>query len=63
MRYPKRDPTLLEDISALADLYVAVFGMMGKRVSESIKPRKTSRPNGPREPLVLAGERGRERPG
>ena len=32
MRTTRRDPTIIEDIGALADLYVGVFRMMGRRI-------------------------------
>jgi len=33
MRTTRRDPTIIEDIGALADLYVGVFRMMGRRIN------------------------------
>ena len=33
MRTPRRNPTIIEDIGALADLYVGVFRMMGRRIN------------------------------
>ena len=32
MRTTRGDPTIIEDIGALADLYVGVFRMMGRRI-------------------------------
>ena len=32
MRTTRTDPTIIEDIGALADLYVGVFRMMGRRI-------------------------------
>ena len=33
MRTTRRDPTIIEDIGALADLYVGVFRLMGRRLN------------------------------
>ena len=32
MRTARKDPTIMEDIGALADLYIGVFRLMGRRI-------------------------------
>lgn len=39
MRTAEKEPTLFEDIGALADLYVGVFRLMGRRLSHRTHKR------------------------
>jgi hypothetical protein len=38
-----KEPTLIEDIGALADLYVGVFKMMGRRLDPRASKKQTLR--------------------
>jgi len=51
MRTTRRDPTIIEDIGALADLYVGVFRMMGRRIQARTHIHKQAFPALPDELL------------